>query len=749
MLRSFLLRFAMPVLLIVAGATFVSMPLIDMLLNAWFQQDTQARATAIMRSMDRGVTHALVKADTRELGRYLNEVASREHLVAIMVCRADGTTIAATAFAPPGLKCDAAAAHGAVVTRRDIATTGGSVQVSVFKLTPPALADQTVLLVQDSSLMDYRQTSLHGYVRTFVAVSAVIVSLLLVGLAWWAFRRWAHALLSDLRGRRFHDDARTAGTSLPILAQLKDVLREIEDHQRLEMDYQENWTPTALQHVVREYLDSPQLVVVSNREPYVHSFDDDGQPQVHVPASGMVTALEPIVRACAGTWIAHGSGDADRAVVDNHDCIQVPIDEPSYKLRRVWLNAEQEAGYYYGLANEGLWPLCHLAYVRPEFRESDWRHYVAVNEQFAKVVAEETRDGSPLVLIQDYHFAVLPAFVRERRRGATIAHFWHIPWPNAETFGVCPWKADLIAGLLQSDILGFHTRHHCLNFLESVDRYVEGQIDQERMTVTIRDHQCQVAAYPISIEWPPSWEAVTPPVKVCRQAVRDRFGISPAVTLGLGIERWDFTKGILERFDALEHLLQSRPQMRGRISLLQVVSPSRGRLPAYRALQERTIARVAEINDRFGRANWQPIVLVARHQEPAQVFELYRAADFCLVNSLHDGMNLVAKEFVAARDDEDGVLILSAFAGAARELVEALVVNPYDAIETATAMEVALRMPRDERRDRMRMMRQTVKHNNVFRWAGRMLVDAAQIRRRQRLQGRSPLSRTRLLGGGR
>jgi trehalose 6-phosphate synthase len=457
----------------------------------------------------------------------------------------------------------------------------------------------------------------------------------------------------------------------------------------------------------------------------------------------MVTALEPVVRACNGTWIAHGSGEADRDVVDRRDGIAVPPDAPSYRLRRVWLSKQEEAGYYYGLANEGLWPLCHLAYVRPEFRESDWSDYVAVNQKFASVVADEARSASPVVLIQDYHFAPLPAYVRRRCPNATIVLFWHIPWPNAETFGVCPWKRELLAAMLQADILGFHTRYHCQNFLATVDRYVEGQIDHERMTVTIRGHTCQVAAYPISIEWPPRLEVSTPPVDACRQAVRSRYAIPEGAALGLGIERWDFTKGILERLEALRHLLETRPRLRGRLTLLQIVAPSRSILPAYRALQERTVTLVNEINERFSTAGWSPVVLVPEHQAPAQVYELYRAADFCLVNSLHDGMNLVAKEFVAARDDENGVLILSTFAGAARELPEALLVNPYDAIETATAIEMALEMSRDERRERMRLMRRAVKQNNVFRWAGRMLVDAAQIRQRQRLARRASQPRER------
>jgi len=432
-------------------------------------------------------------------------------------------------------------------------------------------------------------------------------------------------------------------------------------------------------------------------------------------------------------WVAHGAGSADRETVDRFDQIRVPPDDPAYTLRRVWLTTEQEQGYYYGFSNEGLWPLCHLAYVRPAFRPTDWSAYEEVNAKFADVVAAEASTDSPVVMIQDFHFALLPKLIRERIPKATVLLFWHIPWPNAETFGVCPWKREILLHMLSADILGFHTRYHCQNFLETVDRFVECQIDREHMTVTLQGRVCRVAPYPISIEWPPRWLKSLPDVAACRAAVRERYHVGPDVIIGLGVERWDFTKGIIERFHALEALFEKNPRHRGRLTLLQIAAPSRSTLPAYQMLQEQTYGEVERINAKFGAVGWQPIILIDQHQEPTQVFELYRAADFCLVNSLHDGMNLVAKEFVASRDDEDGVLILSTFAGASRELAEAVLINPFDVNETADAMEIAMRMGREERRDRMSLMRRTVKENNVYRWAGRMLMDAARIRQRQSL----------------
>lgn len=509
--------------------------------------------------------------------------------------------------------------------------------------------------------------------------------------------------------------------------------RPFQARQRAEDDYRSSWTSATLQRLVKDELGSPQVIVVSNREPYVHNRGADGSRHVEVPASGMVTALEPIVRACEGLWVAHGSGAADREVVDLHDRIRVPPEDPAYVLRRVWLRPEEEQGYYYGFSNEGLWPLCHLAYVRPAFREADWEAYRAVNQRFVAAVTREARRPDPVILIQDYHLALLPRLIRQRKPAATITLFWHIPWPSAETFGVCPWKDEIVRHLLDADVVGFHTRQYCLNFLATAEQLLECRVDYERMTVTAAGHVCRVNAYPISIEWPPPQLEDLPAVAVSRGRIRRRYGIAPGVHLGVGVERWDFTKGILERFHALEALLLRRPDLRGRVALLQVAAPSRAKLPAYQALQRETLAETERINARFAGSSWKPIVLVDRQQSAEQVFELFRAADFCLVNSLHDGMNLVSKEFVAARDDEDGVLILSAFTGASRELVEALLVNPFCISETAAAIEAAITMPREERRERMRLMRRTVMDNNVYRWAGNMLLDVAQVRRRQGL----------------
>jgi trehalose 6-phosphate synthase/phosphatase len=746
-LRSIILRFVLPLALASAVVAYFAMPHIDQMLAEWFRGDIELRASLIEGSMEERVADLVSHHDKTGLRKYLSRVAVDKRLSAILVCDADGTLFYRTAPTPPEISCglSSAASPGA---SQIIRLPSGAMHVAGFLIARPDKPAFSVYVAHDLGFAATRQTRARRYLIAFTAVSVVVIGLLVVLIAWFMLRRWAAILIGDIRSRRFLDDAHSSSLSMPVLSQVRQVMREIEETQRLEIDYRENWTAQALHQVVRDQLRSPQMIVVSNREPYIHNRGDDGSPLVHLPASGMVTALEPIVRACAGTWIAHGCGTADRQVVDIHDRIRVPPSDPAYVLRRVWLTQEEEEGYYYGFSNEGLWPLCHLAYVRPAFRESDWQTYRAVNEKFAAVVAREARESNPVVLIQDYHFALLPRFVRQRKPNATIVLFWHIPWPNAETFGVCPWKHEMLLHLLSADILGFHTRYHCQNFLASVDRFVECQIDHEHMTVTLQGHVCQVVPYPISIEWPPRQLDHLPPINLARADVRRRYGIRADVSLGVGVERWDFTKGIVERFQAVEILLDRRPQLRGRVTLLQVAAPSRSKLPAYRTLQEQTLSAVERINSRFRTDSWQPIVLVDTQQTPDTVWELYRAADFCIVNSLHDGMNLVAKEFAAARDDEDGVLILSTFAGASRELLEALLVNPFDVSETAAAIETAIEMPRDQRRERMQLMRRTVKENNVYRWAGRMLMDAARVRQRQALARREPSALQRFAADG-
>lgn len=739
-------RFGIPIVLLLVGATYLSVPHLDRILTEWFRSDVELRSALVARSIEDGIVPLLEDQPEGRIRAHLEKLATDERLLAVLICREDGTTAFQTRAAPGEVHCSPFTAREDIGGVFEIVSgKQGLIHVGRFPLPAVEGRNYSATVIHDLSFVDRRQSRLRDYFLAFSLLAAVFAVAISVGVAWFLLRSWASALVRDIRNRGFMSvTAPGRDTRQGVLQEVREVLRELERAQRMEVDFKENWTAEALHHIAEQHLENAQIIVVSNREPYIHNRSESGI-SVQYPASGMVTALEPVVRACGGVWIAHGSGSADREAVDANDRLQVPPDDPSYMLRRVWISEAEEQGYYYGFSNEGMWPLCHLAFVRPAFRREDFEYYQQINERFAAAIEQEATTDSPLVLIQDYHFALLPALVRKRLPRATIGVFWHIPWPNAEAFGICPWKKELVEGMLAADIVGFHTRYHCQNFLATVDRYIESHIDHEALTVSVREHACLVRPYPISIEWPPRWLEVVPIASECRRLVFERYGLVPETMLGVGIERWDFTKGILERIHAIESLLERRPDLRGNLVFLQVAAPTRGELPAYRALRESTVAEVERVNAKFAMGDYRPIVLISEHRSPEQVFELYRACDFCVVNSLHDGMNLVAKEFVSARDDEDGVLVLSSFAGASRELVEALIVNPYDTDETAVAIERALAMPREERRQRMRLMRLTVKENNVYRWAGRMLMDAAKIRRKQRLDELAQAERSQLV----
>jgi len=504
-----------------------------------------------------------------------------------------------------------------------------------------------------------------------------------------------------------------------------------EEEARLRDSNASLWTSERLRVSVRKKLQDKPLFVVANREPYMHVFNGKEKTiGIIVPASGLVTALEPILLACQGTWIAHGSGNADREMVDARDRLRVPPDHPSYALRRVWLTSEEEKGYYAGFSNEGLWPLCHIAHTRPVFRPDDWLHYQRVNRRFADVVLEEM-DGteSPILLAQDYHFALLPRMVKEARPDARVAIFWHIPWPNAEVFGICPWQRELVDGLLGADLIGFHTQSHCNNFLETVDRAVEALTEWDRFAVNRQGHVTRVRPYPISVAFPENGHAAEPARSsgAERAALCEELGIE-ATLLGVGVDRVDYTKGILERFRAVERFLELDPSYQQRFTFVQIGAPSRTHIARYQAFLDEVAAEAERINARYQAGSWKPIVFLKRHHSHQEIARFYRAASVCLVTSLHDGMNLVAKEFVAAREDDRGVLVLSTFAGASEELHDALLVNPYDVQKVAKAIQTALEMPEEEQTCRMQRLRLSVRENNVYRWAANLLSDLTEIR---------------------
>lgn len=730
-------RFILPLMLLLGGIAWASAPLVGDLIGRWFRTDVELRSRLIFHSVHDSLLSLVLTADDRKAGRRIDELFRRisqdERLLAIGLCSPDGKLQHKSAAWPKALPCPPAPVAGQEFGQRRLDT--GTVLAAAFSLTSDRDDLGYLVILHDLSFIEKRSSSAEIYLAVFLGLLGMAAAGVTLLMARLTLHYWLKAMRKGLvyRPNAEGEDGKVPVEIQPLVREMRKVMRQLDAPRSLTEAIRVEWGPDSLRSLLRNELPDAEVMVVSNREPYIHNMESD-QITVQRPASGLVTALEPIMRACGGTWIAHGSGSADQLKVDSSDRLGVPPEKPSYTLRRVWLSDAEQDGYYYGFANEGMWPLCHIAFVRPNFRTSDWEHYVAVNRKFADAVVAEARTSNPIVLVQDYHFALLPRMVRERLPDATIVTFWHIPWPNAEVFSICPWKEEILSGLLGSSILGFHTQFHCLNFVESVDRFMECQIDREHSTVSASSGTTLVRPYPISIEWPPAALAGQPPVKECGDLVRKKYGLKPDVRIAVGVERFDYTKGISDRFRAVESLLENHPEWIGRFTLVQVAAPTRSRLPAYRDTQAEAESLVQSINARFGRDGWQPIILAATHHEPDAVFTLFRSADLCMVSSLHDGMNLVAKEFVAARDDDDGVLILSTFAGASRELHEALIVNPYDIHAMGEALHIGLSMPDDQRRDRMRLMREMVGEHNIYFWAGRMLLDAARIRKRRHIE---------------
>ncbi len=729
------LRFVLPLMLVLAGIAYAVTPLVDKLTLSWFVHDLDSRSSLIANTIQEPLQELLAAGKRIKILEFFNRITQDERLFAVGYCATPTSRALATRSLPAEIRCSEL--HRWEGPDHLLPSAKGPLHVTVYPVPTEAAPEGRLVLVHDMSFIARRSEETKRYVFYLFMGLAAVVSLVTVIIAQLSWRGWMAGMRSLLRGegllRRPGPGAHPNLPEFnPIARDLQRLIRELEAETRARDESQVTWTPESLRAILHGELRGEDVIVVSNREPYVHQRRGD-RIEAQRPASGLVTALEPIMRACSGTWIAHGSGSADREMVDKHDHVAVPPEKPAYRIRRVWLSAEEEAGYYYGFANEGLWPLCHIAHVRPTFRSGDWAQYVAVNRKFARAVASEAKTKNPIVLVQDYHFALLPNMIREELPDATIIAFWHIPWPNPESFAICPWRDEVVAGLLGSSILGFHTQFHCNNFVDTVDRFLEARVDRESFTVSFRGKLTAVRRYPISIAWPPDAEMLQTSVADCRSGMRQLNDLPPEHKLGIGVDRLDYTKGIVERFHAIERLLELNPEWIGRFTFVQVAAPTRAGIEEYQHHEAQVRAMATRINGRFERQGPPPIVLKVEHHEPREVYEYFRAADLCFVSSLHDGMNLVAKEFVAARDDERGVLILSQFTGAARELPEALIVNPYDADQCAAALHLALTMPADEQRDRMRLMRGLVAEFNVFRWAGRMLLDAAAMRRRGRL----------------
>jgi trehalose 6-phosphate synthase len=725
------LRFLLPLIVTLTLLAYAAMPLVDSLTLRWFLRDLDARSQVIATTLATPLVDAYHVGAYDRIERMLTTTSSDERVFGLALCDATGSMVVRTTLFPAHVRC-------AGPTSGPTAGAAGGLHVSRVAIRFDADRAGDLIVAHDTSYIARRSSETRGYIVVLFAVLGLLIAMVTLAVANLSWRGWIRGMRAMLNGEGLlqpfaAEGERPISSELrPLESEVRALLRRFEREPSSDDGTGSTWSAQRLRTVLKEEYAGDEVIVVSNREPYSHE-RRDGRVEITQPASGLVTALEPVLRAASGTWIAHGSGSADVDVSDKNGCVRVPPEAPAYTLRRLSLSPDEIKGYYEGFANEGMWPLCHIAHVRPVFRAGDWQQFVNVSRRFADAVARAASRPNPLVLVQDYHMALVPQMIRERLPQATIMTFWHIPWPMSETFGICPWREEILEGMLGSHIMGFQTPTHCRNFIDAVDTFLETRIEHESSTIHRAGQLTQVSAYPISIAWPPPIEE---PIAATRARVLGKLGLPADRRLAVGIDRLDYIKGLMERFAAVEFMLERYPQWRGRFTLVQVAAPSRSDLPEYRAFRERVEAEADRINRRFADERGVPILLKVEHHGAEAVRDLYRAADVGLVTSLHDGMNLVAKEFIAARDDELGVLVLSCFTGASRELHEALIVNPYSAEQTGDALMRALTMPLAEQQARMRSMRSWTRSHNIYRWAGKMLSDAARVRSRERVAKR-------------
>jgi len=481
------------------------------------------------------------------------------------------------------------------------------------------------------------------------------------------------------------------------------------------------WDKARLKETVQTKMEDYLLIVASNRQPYSH-LKKGSEVVCQRQPGGLVTALTPVMETVNGIWIGTGTSPYDRQVVDENNKIQLPPENPSFSLKRVFLSKEEMDGFYYGYSNEGMWPLSHIAYERPYFSASDWEQYKKVNKMYADAILEEVGNRKAFVWIQDFHLMMVAKYLRESDNPNIITSlFWHIPWPNEEVFGICPQKNELLESLLAHDLLGFQIQYHCDNFLKAVDASLESRIDREKKAVSFHNHETLVRPFPISIDFQQiSDSADEEDIEERMERLREEYGLKGKKMI-FGIDRIDYTKGIPDKFKAIDRFIEKRPEYKEKFVFVQLGQVSRIQVPRYKQLNDELNSLVIDINWKHSQGSWMPINFTREYMDYKDILALYRLADVCIVSSLHDGMNLVAKEYVAARSDLDGVLLLSQFTGAARELEDSIIINPYDTESFADSIAQALAMLPEEKEKRMVKMRDIVDKNNIYRWSGRVL----------------------------
>lgn len=741
-----ILLFILPILLIVAIILGIFGIVQVRLEEDKLIDEIKRKTKAVAESVELSAKYIFIHNDLKSANRLVESFQKRERLQGCIIYDGDGKILAITERFSDWSQKDRPYIKEILGTKVPRGAVEKFKEYAVYSYTLPVFDDENNILglveiIYDTSSVFTRLTELWkgiSIVLITLVISIVLITLILqkrifilpvLQLTEW-FQRFQRG---EIDGQ--HPMTKEKGVLGKLASEVEQIAlslrvarKTISDEAQVQVQKEEIWTEAKLRNLVLAKLGENALIVVSNREPYMHVMDDiTGKVKCIRPASGVVVALEPVMRACGGTWIAHGNGSADRKFVNTKNKLGVPPDDNRYILRRVWLTKEEEQGYYYGFSNEGLWPLCHITHTRPVFRENDWRMYERVNQKFAVSVLEELPANNPFIFIQDYHFTLLPKMIKEKRPDATIALFWHIPWPNPEVFSICPYQRQILDGMLASDLIGFHVQYHCNNFLETANRLLESRIDMEKFSVVREGKETLVRAFPISIDGYTSGDI--PEMEESQiEGIRQELNLQNKIII-LGVERIDYTKGIIERLLAIDKFLEKYPQYKGNIVYIQLAAPSRVHIKRYHDLIGEIEELVEKVNWKHSDGSWKPIIYLKRHFSPEEIRPYYTLADICIVSSLHDGMNLVAKEYVGSKRDLNGVLILSRFTGASRELTDAVPINPYSIEEFADAIKLAAEMPQDEKRKRMENMRRIVIENNVYRWAGNIVTELTSLKK--------------------
>lgn len=739
------LLFILPILILVALGFTVTGIIQVRFTEERLMDDLMRKAKAVAESLDVSARYILLNNDLRSASRVVERFQKRERLQGCVIYDKTGQVLALTERFSEWKNKEKLYVQEVVDLKKPRGELEKFVENIVYSYAAPVLDDDgnvlgVIEVLYDTSYLFTTLAELWKKISTALAILIFLIAATAFLIQWRIFvlpvrrlTQWfGHFQKGETDKLRPFVEKGEFGKLVNEVEQvalgLRVARRVVSDQASVRLKKEDLWTESKLKDLIRAKLGDNSFFVVSNREPYMHVTNEaTGIPKCIRPASGVVTALNPILYACGGTWVAHGSGDADRAFVNSHDKLGVPPEDNRYILKRVWLNKEEENGYYYGFSNEGLWPLCHVTHTRPVFREADWAMYKKVNQKFAQSVLEELPAKNPFVFIQDYHFTLLPKMIKEERPDATIALFWHIPWPNPEVFSICPYQLEVLDGMLACDLIGFHVQYHCNNFLDTANRLIECRVDTEKFSVVRANKETLIRAFPISVDGYVN-QSKNGKVDLEAENLRKELKLE-GKTAVVSVERIDYTKGMVERLLAIDRFFTKYPDYKNKCVFVQLAAPSRTHIKRYHELIAEIDELVEKINWKHSDASWRPVVYLKRHFSAEEIRPYYQIAEVGIVSSLHDGMNLVAKEYVASKVDSNGVLILSKFTGAAKELTEAVMINPYSVEEFADAIKTALDMPQDERKKRMESMRKVVLENNIYKWAGSIVTELTALKK--------------------